>query len=88
MFRGNPGFQLSIILLVLFVCFVLQVQNRPYMSSAEKDVVLLEHRVKAEEGHEYHKVIRDRIDQAIKKLEEKKAREARMQGRFSSPRSR
>ena len=37
MFRGNPGFQLSIILLVLFVCFVLQVQNRPYMSSAEKD---------------------------------------------------
>ena len=44
-------------------------------------VVLLEHRVKADEGHEYHKVIRDRIEQAIKKVEEKKAREARMQGR-------
>ena len=40
MFRGNPAFQLSIVLLVLFVSFVSQVLNRPYMSSGERHSVL------------------------------------------------
>ena len=61
MFRGNPGFQLSVILLVLFISFVLQVQNRPYMSSAEKDVVIHQHKVKAERGDPYHKIMAERM---------------------------
>ena len=36
MFRRNPMFQLSVALLILFSCFVLQVLNRPFMSMEEK----------------------------------------------------
>ena len=40
MFRGNPTFQLAVVLLVLFGSFVSQVQNRPYMSTGERATVL------------------------------------------------
>ena len=53
----------------------------PLYSSAERDVVLLEHRVKAEEGNEYHKAMKTRIDNSIKKIEDQKARKTRMAGR-------
>ena len=33
MFRANPGFQLAFVLLVLFICYVVQVKHQPYMST-------------------------------------------------------
>jgi hypothetical protein len=70
MFRGNPGFQLAIILLVLFACYVLQVKHHPYMSSMERDHVVHQFKVKAEEGKsEWHRVINRRITAQAKKRE-------------------
>ena len=40
MFRGNASFQLATILIVLFVCFTVQVKNRPYMSTGEYPLVV------------------------------------------------
>ena len=45
-FRANPGFQLSFVLLILFVSYVLQVKNRPYMSTSERVLVVEEHMMK------------------------------------------
>ncbi|KAH9252082.1 hypothetical protein BASA81_010064 [Batrachochytrium salamandrivorans] len=42
MFRGNPSFQLAVVLIVLFVSFTLQVSIRPYMSPGEYPVVVKE----------------------------------------------
>jgi len=42
MFRGNPTFQLAVILIVLFTNFTLQVRYRPYMSPGEFPVVVKE----------------------------------------------
>ena len=39
MFRANPGFQLSLILLVLFTAYVFQVKHQPYMSTAQRKEV-------------------------------------------------
>ena len=49
-FRANVSFLLSCVLLLLFMCYVLQVKHRPYMSSVEKDVVKESHRLKAHEA--------------------------------------
>jgi len=40
MFRKSPEFQLAMALLVIFVSYVLQVRNRPYMSMSEHEDVL------------------------------------------------
>ena len=75
MFRGSPGFQLAFVLMILFTSYVLQVQNRPYMSTAERHSVLEEHRKKAAEGDAVHKRIKPLMEQAIeiqKRLEDKK----------------
>jgi len=61
MFRANPGFQLASILLVLFACYVVQVQNQPYMSTAQRQMVLAEHRAKALAGDELHEMVEARI---------------------------
>jgi hypothetical protein len=42
MFRGNPTFQMSVILLVLFWAFVMQARFRPYLSTGERGVVIKE----------------------------------------------
>ena len=42
MFRGNPTFQLSIALLVMFLAYVAQVECRPYMSNSEMREVVEE----------------------------------------------
>ena len=42
MFRGNPAFQLAVILIVIFTSFTLQVSVRPYMSPGEFPVVVKE----------------------------------------------
>ncbi len=39
MFAKNPGFQMAIALLVLFICYALQVRNTPYMSMSEREEV-------------------------------------------------
>jgi hypothetical protein len=54
-FRTNPTFQLSFILLILFVCYVLQVQHRPFMSTVERESELERHRAKVEEARERQK---------------------------------
>ncbi len=36
MFAKNPGFQFAMALLVLFICYALQVRNAPYMSMSER----------------------------------------------------
>ena len=45
-FRANPGFQLSFVLLILFVSYVFQVKHRPYMSTSERIIVVEEHMMK------------------------------------------
>ena len=62
MFRGNPSFQLAVILLVLFVSFTAQVSLRPYMSPGEFPVVVKELNDKtklAEENPEKYGVYRE-----------------------------
>jgi hypothetical protein len=41
---------MSFILLILFVCYVLQVQHRPFMSTVERESELERHRAKVEEA--------------------------------------
>jgi hypothetical protein len=68
MFRGNPGFQLAVILLVLFACYILQVKHRPYMSSMERQQVVTKFHEKAEDGQsEWHRVIDERIKAQAKR---------------------
>jgi len=62
MFRGNPSFQLAVILVVLFVSFTLQVSLRPYMSPGEFPVVIKElhdNSKKADEEPEEYSIYRD-----------------------------
>ena len=65
MFRGSAGFQLAFVLMVLFTSYVLQVQNRPYMSTAERTLVLKEHLRKAAEGDAYHRRMKPIMEAAI-----------------------
>ena len=43
MFRQNPGFQLALCLLSLFIFYILQIKHRPYMSSSERRHVVQDH---------------------------------------------
>jgi len=61
MFRSNPGFQLSFVMLVLFAAYVFQVKHQPYMSTAQRKHVILEHREKAENGDQLHIMLAARI---------------------------
>jgi hypothetical protein len=67
MFRGNPGFQLSVVMFILFLAFWLQAKHHPYMSSSEKNAVLLNHEAKAEEGDLYHMLVRERLRKAVQR---------------------
>ena len=66
MFRQNPGFQLAFILLILFISYVLQVKNQPYMSSAQRSIVLADHRMKVVDGHPLHVKIQAQIKQVLR----------------------
>jgi hypothetical protein len=46
MLRGNPGFQLACCLLVMFICYMLQVRYKPYMSMSEREAVIENHKLK------------------------------------------
>jgi hypothetical protein len=65
MFRANPGFQLSLILLVLFSAYVVQVKHQPYMSTAQRKEVILDHQEKAKNGHPLHVGLAARIAEAV-----------------------
>jgi hypothetical protein len=65
MFRANPGFQLSLILLVLFSSYVVQVKHQPYMSTAQRKEVILDHQEKAKNGHPLHVGLAARIREAV-----------------------
>lgn len=54
LFRANPGFQLASILLVLFVAYVWQVKHQPYMSTVQRQEVILDHREKVKQGDPLH----------------------------------
>jgi len=72
MFRGNPTFQLSMVLLVWFWAFVSQVMNRPFMSTGERPIILKRLDKKAERGIEdpefaYYKALQGRIQECVLK---------------------
>ena len=55
MFRANIGFMLSTILLILFLNYVLAAKHRPFMSTMERQLVLLSHREKSAEAEDLMK---------------------------------
>merc|ERR1711865_1153053 len=65
-FRTNPGFMLAGVLLILFVCYMVQVKHQPYMSTSQRALVLAEHKIKVASGdkeralkvHKKHKVLK------------------------------
>ena len=87
MLRQNPGFQLSVCLALLFICYVLQVKHRPYMSTSERINVQIQHRAKVDEHDELkkknrattadlrlHKRIDTHMKLALIRMEEERAR--------------
>ena len=75
LFRSNPGFQLAAVLLVLFVAYVWQVKHQPYMSTAQRNAVVLDHRAKAEQGDKLHV----RIEHSMKRMQSQASQRARQQ---------
>jgi hypothetical protein len=71
LFRANPGFQLASILLVLFVAYVWQVKHQPYMSTVQRHEVILDHRMKAEQGDELHFGISKKLERHESNLQQK-----------------
>ena len=72
MFRGTPGFQLAFVLMILFISYVLQVQHRPYMSSAERALVIEDHEKKAQSNDEFHKRVQPLLKNAVHLLHKKR----------------
>jgi hypothetical protein len=71
--REQPGFQLSVTMLALFLCFWLQQKHRPYMSSVERAAVVANHIAKAEEGITVHVKIAARIESVKGQVAHKKS---------------
>jgi len=80
LFRDNPSFQLSMVLLVLFCSYILQVQHRPYMSSAEREEVLAHHRAKIDSGSRADIQKHLELESRLKAIDEKIAHERRLKG--------
>merc|ERR1712166_893295 len=59
LFRANPGFQMAVILLVMFVSYVWQVKHQPYMSSSQRVEVVRDHKRKVAAGNMKHRIIND-----------------------------
>jgi hypothetical protein len=74
--RHNPSFQLAIMMLVLFTCYILHVKNRPYMSSVERLLVIEEHKAKALAGDP----VAIQIQKHIKKATDDRAAKNRRSG--------
>ena len=52
MFIRNPGFQMTIVLLTVFVAYTLQVRMQPYMSLSERETVVREYEKQARIDYE------------------------------------
>ena len=55
MLRQNPGFQLAVCLCILFVCYVVQVKHKPYMSTSQRQEVVRDHREKIKQFEKLHR---------------------------------
>ena len=77
MFRGSPSFQLAFVLLILFTAYVLQVRNRPYMSTAERGQCLDFHREKARQNDPFHRAMAPIMENAIREQKRRIAKQAR-----------
>lgn len=64
-FRTNPGFMLAGVLLILFICYMVQVKHQPYMSTSQRALVLAEHKIKAAGGDQLHQGIAMSIQKAL-----------------------
>ena len=65
-FRTNPGFMLAGVLLILFVCYMVQVKHQPYMSTSQRALVLAEHKIKVASGDKLHMGIGMSITKAMR----------------------
>ena len=64
-FQTNPGFMLAGVLLILFICYMVQVKHQPYMSTSQRRLVLAEHKIKIARGDALHKGIGLSIEKAL-----------------------
>ncbi len=78
LFADNPSFQLATVLLVLFVSYVLQVQHRPFMSTAEREAVLKHHRAKIDSGSRAEAQKHLEIAERLKEIDDRIAHEQRL----------
>eukprot|EP01138_Halocafeteria_seosinensis_P004698 gb/GECG01004804.1/.p1 GENE.gb/GECG01004804.1/~~gb/GECG01004804.1/.p1 ORF type:complete len:2888 (+),score=298.40 gb/GECG01004804.1/:1-8664(+) len=88
MFRSSPIYQLAMTLLVIFVSFVLQTRNQPYMASKDFSEIVRHHAKKVKEGDPMHMQIQSVIDatkaQNLKEAHKSygwEAQQARMQSK-------
>ena len=72
--RHNPSFQLAIMMLVLFTCYVLHMKNRPYMSTVERLLVIQEHKALCSAGDEIQLTIAAHIKRATDAKQTKRNR--------------
>jgi hypothetical protein len=76
-FRSNPGFQLAFVLLVLFLSYILQVQNQPFMSTVQRNETIRIHKHKTYvEKNQVHISIQAKIDAAISFVKKRDKRES------------
>jgi len=76
-FRSNPGFQLAFVLLVLFLSYILQVQNQPFMSTVQRNETIRIHKHKTYvEKNQVHISIQAKIDAAISFVRKRDKRES------------
>jgi hypothetical protein len=65
MFVRAPSFQFSMMMVVLFAAYALQVRHLPYMSMSERRAVILHHQAKVAEGVRMHVEIAAGYEQAL-----------------------
>merc|ERR1711871_185823 len=73
--QENSGFQLSITMLLMFVCYLAQQRHRPYMSSMERNQVIANHNAKVQDGSSIHQKIASHIHSAKINKEKRLQRE-------------
>merc|ERR1711871_1313136 len=73
--QENAGFQLSITMLLMFVCYLAQQRHRPYMSTMERQQVIANHNAKVKEGSKDHQIIATHIYSAKLNKEKRLKRE-------------
>ena len=82
--RHNPSFQLAVMMLVLFTCYVLHMKNRPYMSTVERLMVIEEHKALCSAGDEIQINIAAHIKRATDAKQTKRLRSMNRNAQGSS----